>query len=60
MDLEKAYDMVPKKLLWPVIRKIGIPHKILVGTEKLQAKNEAHVKIGNRTELSKPREQREH
>ena len=48
MDLEKVYDTVPRKLLWSVIRKIGIPHEILVVTEKLQAKNEAHVKIGNR------------
>jgi hypothetical protein len=27
---------------------MGIPHKILAGIEKLQAKNEARVKIGNR------------
>jgi hypothetical protein len=27
---------------------MGIPHEILVGIEKLQAKNEAHVEIGNR------------
>ena len=47
MDLEKAYDMVPRKLLRPVIRKMEIPHEILVGIEKLQDKNEAHVKIGN-------------
>jgi hypothetical protein len=32
-----------------VIRKIGIPHKILVAIEKLQAKNVAQVKIANRT-----------
>jgi len=48
VDLENAYDMVPRKLLWPVIRKMGIPHEILVGTEKLQAKNKAHVKTGKR------------
>jgi hypothetical protein len=48
VDLEKAYDMVLSKLLWPVIRKMGIPHEILVGIEKLKAKNEAHVEIGNR------------
>jgi hypothetical protein len=48
VDLEKAYDMIPRKLLWPVISKMGIPHEILVGAEKLQAKNKAHVKIGNR------------
>lgn len=47
VDLEKAYDMVPRKLLRPVIRKMEIPHEILVGIEKLQDKNEAHVKIGN-------------
>jgi len=40
--------MVPRKLLWPVIRKMEIPREILVGIEKLQAKNEAHMKIGNR------------
>jgi len=40
--------MVPRKQSWPVIRKIGIPHEILVGTEKLQTKNEAHVKTGKR------------
>jgi hypothetical protein len=48
MNLEKAYDVVPRKLLWPVIRKMGIPHEILVGVEKLHAKNEAHVKTGKR------------
>jgi GTPase Era involved in 16S rRNA processing len=53
VDLEKAYDMVPKKLLWPMIRKMEIPHEILVGIEKLQARNEAHVKIGNRISIFK-------
>jgi len=43
VDLENAYDMVPRKLLWPVIRKMGIPHEILVGTEKLQAKKHRNL-----------------
>lgn len=29
MDLEKTYDTVPRKLLWSVIRKIGIPQEIV-------------------------------
>jgi len=30
LDLEKVYDMIPRKLLCPVIRKMGIPQEILV------------------------------
>jgi Reverse transcriptase (RNA-dependent DNA polymerase). len=45
VNLEKAYDMVPRKLLWPLIRKMGIPQKILVVIQKVYAKNESHVKI---------------
>jgi len=25
VDLEEAYIMVPRKLLWPVIREMGVP-----------------------------------
>jgi len=37
--------MVTRKLLWPPIRKMGSPEKILVVIQKVYAKNEAHVKI---------------
>jgi len=46
--LEEAYIMVPRKLLWPVIRGMGVPQEILVVIQKMYAKNEAYVKIGNR------------
>jgi hypothetical protein len=48
VDLEGAYIMVPRKLLWPVIREIGVPQEILVVIQKMYAKSEACVKIGNR------------
>jgi hypothetical protein len=47
MDLEKAYNMVPKKLLWPAFIKVGIPQDNLVVIQKCMPINEAHVKIGN-------------
>ena len=48
VDLEEAYIMVPQKLLWSVIREMGVPQEILVVIQKMYAKNEVHVKIGNR------------
>jgi len=48
VDLDKAYIMVPRKLLWPVIREMGVPQEILVVIKKMCAKNETHLKIGNR------------
>jgi hypothetical protein len=48
VDLEEAYIMVPRKLLRPVIREMGVPQEILVLIQKMYAKNEAHVKVGNR------------
>lgn len=48
VDLEEAYIVVPQKLLWPVIREMGVPQEILVVIQKMCAKNEVHVKIGNR------------
>jgi hypothetical protein len=47
VDLEEAYIMVLQKLLWPVIREMEVPQEILV-IQKMYAKNEVHVKIGNR------------
>jgi hypothetical protein len=47
VDLEEAYNLVPRKL-WPAIRDIGIPQKILVVIRKMYAKNEAQVKTGKR------------
>jgi len=38
-------QMVPRKLLCPVIRKMGIPQEILVVIQKMYARNEAQVKI---------------
>jgi hypothetical protein len=49
VDLEETYIMVPRRLLWPVIREMGVPQEILVVIQKLYAKDEAYVKIGNRT-----------
>jgi len=34
VDLEGAYIMVPRKLLWPVIREMGVPQEILVVIKK--------------------------
>jgi hypothetical protein len=48
VDLEEAYIMVPGKWLWPVIREMGVPQEVLIVMQKMYAKNEAHVKIGNR------------
>jgi hypothetical protein len=39
---------IPRKLLWPAIKKMGIPQETLEGTKKKYAKNEAQLKIGNR------------
>jgi len=47
VDLEKVYFMIPRKLLCPVIRKMGIPQEILVLIKKMYARNDAQVKIGN-------------
>jgi len=38
-------QMVPRKLLCPVIRKMDIPQEILVVIQKMYARNEAYVKI---------------
>ena len=48
VDLEEAYNMVSRKMLWLVIREVGVPQEILVVIQKIYANNEAHVKIGNR------------
>jgi hypothetical protein len=48
VDLEKAYDMVPRKLLWPEIRGMGIPQEIIIVIQKMYENNEAHVKVGNK------------
>ena len=48
MDLEEAYIIVPRKLLWPVIREMGVPQEIRVVIQKMYAKNESRVNIGNR------------
>ena len=37
---------MPRKLLWPAIRKIGIPQETLEVIQKMCAKNEAHLKTG--------------
>jgi sorting nexin-29 len=34
VDLEKAYDMVPRKLQWSAIRRMEIPQEIIVVTQK--------------------------
>jgi hypothetical protein len=52
VDLEKAYDMVPRKLLWPAIRRMGIPHEITAVIQKMYENNEAQVKVGNRISTS--------
>jgi len=39
VNLIKVYDIVPKKILWPPIKKMGIPQKILVVIQKVYAMN---------------------
>jgi len=34
VDLEKVYNMIPRKLLCPVIKKLGIPQEMLVLIKK--------------------------
>lgn len=34
VDLEKVNDMIPRKLLCPVIKKMGIPQEMLVLIKK--------------------------
>lgn len=48
VDLEEAYNMVSRKMLWPVIGEVGVPQEILVVIQKMCANNEAHVKTGNK------------
>jgi len=48
VDLEDAYNLVPRKLLWPAISNVGIPQELLVVIQKMHAKNEAQVKTGKR------------
>jgi hypothetical protein len=48
VDLEEAYNLEPRKLLWSAIRDIGIPQEMLLVIKKMHAKNEAQVKIGKR------------
>jgi hypothetical protein len=48
VDFEKVYNIVPRKLLWPTIRKMGIPQEIVVVIQKMYVNNEAQVEIVNR------------
>jgi hypothetical protein len=48
VDLEEAYNLVPRKLLWSAVRDTGIPQEMLVVIQKMHAKNEAPVKTRNR------------
>jgi hypothetical protein len=46
VDLEDAYNLLTRKLLWPAISDVGIPQEMLVVIKKMHAKNEAQVKTG--------------
>ena len=48
MDMEEAYNLVPRKLLQSAIRDTGLPQERLVVIQKIHSKNEAQVKTGNR------------
>ena len=47
MDLTKAFDTVPRKLLYKKLRKAGIRGKILRVIQNLYSNNRAKVRIGN-------------
>lgn len=46
IDLEKAYDSVPRKLLWKYLRKAGIDHGIVKLIKEIYCNNRCQIKIG--------------
>jgi hypothetical protein len=44
--------MVPRKVLWSAIRRMGIPQEIIVVVQKMYENSEAQMKVGNRISTS--------
>jgi hypothetical protein len=49
VDLTKAYDSVPRAVLWQVLHKIGIPEETVRMVQSLHEGMEAVVRVGNET-----------
>ena len=47
MDLAKAFDTVPRKILFCKLRKLGIKGKMLRVISDLYTRNIARVQVGN-------------
>lgn len=47
VDLEKAYDTVPRKLLWEAMKDMNIPQQLTNCVRRLYTDNKAQIKIGN-------------
>ena len=48
IDLEKAYDSVPRKLLWQALRQASISQDIIDILKSIYSNNRCQIKIGNR------------
>ena len=48
IDLTKAYDSVPRELLWKLLAKYGVPEKMLRVLRSLHEGMEAKVKVGGK------------
>lgn len=48
IDLEKAYDSIPRCELWKAMRRVNIREKWIQIVQMMYYKTEAHIKIGNK------------
>ena len=47
VDLEKAFDRVPRKVLWWALRKVGMPEWIVRVVQIMYQNARSHVRINN-------------
>ena len=46
VDLEKAYDPVPQKVIWSALRKLGVEEWIMALVQGKYANEGSHVRVG--------------
>ena len=46
MDLEKAFDRVPRKVIWWALRKLGVDEWIVLIVQGMYANARSRVRVG--------------